>query len=197
MTKAPRLGYVKSRLGVEIGVHHALGLYRCFLLDMVKILAELDQEFIVYFTPGNAESELLNLLGKQEFMKQVGENLGERLFNGLEMAYIKGYTHAVALASDVPDISHEYLVEVVEMLKIHDGVIGPSTDGGYNLIGFELSKNRLDYFSGIKWGTERVFEDTMRRLKGLLVHVMPFWRDIDDMSDLKPVSYTHLTLPTN
>jgi glycosyltransferase A (GT-A) superfamily protein (DUF2064 family) len=39
------------------------------------------------------------------------------------------------------------------------------------------------------WGTERVFEDTMKVLKNLnqRVHTLPYLRDIDTVDDLKNI----------
>ena len=48
------------------------------------------------------------------------------------------YKYCIALASDVPDITVDYLCESVESLKTHDVVIGPSKDGGYYLLGMKM-----------------------------------------------------------
>lgn len=185
MTKAPILGSVKSRLAAEIGVHHALELYRCFLLDIIKVLRQIDSDYIVYYTPSDALPELSNFLGEQTYWKQVGVDLGERLFNGLKKAYVHGYSHAVAMASDIPDIPLEYLLETLEALRTSDAVIGPSTDGGYNLIGLDLSMIKPSIFSGVNWGTETVLDETLKRLEDYCVHVLPVWSDIDRVADLE------------
>lgn len=145
MTKAPRLGSVKSRLSNEIGDIHAVEVYKCFLLDIIETLVQLGEDFIIYYTPRGAKELLSELLGNKEYKLQSGSDLGERLYNGMEMANELNYKYCIALASDVPDITVDYLRWTVESLKTHDVVVGPSTDGGYNLIGLDLDLNSIGF----------------------------------------------------
>jgi len=184
MTKVPVIGGVKSRLGAEIGESHAAMLYRCFLLDEVETLDQLGEDYIIYYTPEDGRSLLVRLLGDQLYEPQRGVDLGERLYYGLEMARRLGYTHGVALASDVPDITVDYLRQVVEALRTRDVVVGLSSDGGYNLIGFRLGLNSRSFFTDVNWGTQTVFAETMKKLDGYSVDVLPVWSDIDVASDL-------------
>ena len=59
-------------------------------------------------------------------------------------------------------------MEAIEILVHKEMVLGPSTDGGYWLIG--LSKKLLNPvciwpFSGIKWGTNKVLKQTIQLAK--------------------------------
>ena len=96
-----------------------------------------------------------------------------------------GYRCAIALASDVPDITDAYLTGCAEALGSHDAVIGPCTDGGYNLIGLNLEHLDKWFFTGITWGTDTVFSETLERLGGLDTHVLEPMGDIDNASDLE------------
>lgn len=186
MTKAPRLGDVKSRLAAELGEEYSVGLYRCFLLDMLETLSSTGAPFIIYYTPDDALDELKTLLGEDhQYIPQEGNDLGERLYNGMKIVEELGFHCAVVLASDVPDITVEYLSCCVDALDGHDAVIGPSTDGGYNLLGLNLDHLDEGFFSGVTWGTETVFEETIQRLEGLDVHLLDPMGDIDDASDLE------------
>ena len=186
MTKAPRVGDVKSRLATEMGNERAAELYRCFLLDLLDTLKEVGTPFIIYYTPADALDELKIMLGEEhQFIPQEGGDLGERLYHGLEIAKKLGYRSTIALASDVPDITEEYLTGCVEALGMHEAVIGPSTDGGYNLIGLNLDHLDERFFTGINWGTDTVFSESMERLAGLDIHVPAPWSDIDNASDLE------------
>jgi len=186
MTKAPRVGEVKSRLASEYGEEYAAGLYRCFLLDLLETLKTTGVPFIIYFTPADALDELRTLMGDDYIYVAQGKgDLGDRLYNGLVKAKELGYRRVVALASDVPDIPVEYLTLCVDSLVSHDAVIGPSLDGGYNLIGLNLEFIDSRFFTGITWGTDTVFRETMDRLAGLDVQVLAPWGDIDKASDLE------------
>lgn len=186
MTKTPILGKVKSRLGAEIGIQHTVKLYTCFLLDMVETLNKLEEEYIIYYTPEKSLETLQSIIGEDKnYIPQVGRNLGERLYYGLEKIRELGYTHGYALASDVPDLSLDYLKEAIKSLKKHRLVIGPSFDGGYNLIGYDLIINNPDFYKGITWSSITVYKETMKRLENINKHVLPAWRDIDTMLDLE------------
>jgi glycosyltransferase A (GT-A) superfamily protein (DUF2064 family) len=52
-------------------------------------------------------------------------------------------------------------------------VFGPSTGGGYYLLGLKTAHRRL--FEGITWGTERVAAQTLERARELKleVHMLP------------------------
>ena len=49
---------------------------------------------------------------------------------------------AIFIGTDLPSISHLDLIQALEILQQKEMVIGPSTDGGYWLIG--LSKKLLE-----------------------------------------------------
>ena len=75
----------------------------------------------------------------------------------------------------------------------HDAVIGPSADGGYYLIGFGKETFLPALFHGILWGTGTVFEKTMAVFQGRdsKVHVLPHWRDIDRVDDIREFFSRH------
>ena len=64
-------------------------------------------------------------------------------------------------------------------------VLGPSTDGGYYLIGLKGPHRRL--FEDVDWSTERVATQTLARAKELClpVHHLPSWYDVDDADALR------------
>jgi len=192
MTKVPIKGEVKSRLEAEIGKQHAVEIYTCFLRDMVETLDRLGEDYIIYFTPEEDLDILKSIIGEDKnYLSQIGENLGERLYNGLEKIRELGYDYGFALASDVPDLSLDFLEEAIGSLRKYQLVIGPSFDGGYNLIGYNLKINRPEFYNGIKWGSNLVYDETIKRLDQIDKHVLPLWRDIDNISDLRKNQLNH------
>jgi hypothetical protein len=79
------------------------------------------------------------------------------------------------------------LVETAEVLARPGdrAVLGPSTDGGYYLLGLKHAHRRL--FDDIDWSTERVALQTLDRANeiGLDVHYLPAWYDVDDSQSLR------------
>ena len=85
------------------------------------------------------------------------------------------------------DPADALLVETAELLARPGdrAVLGPSTDGGYYLLGLKRAHRRL--FDDIDWSTDA---SRARRLNGrseigLEVHRLPVWYDVDDLHALR------------
>jgi rSAM/selenodomain-associated transferase 1 len=166
----------------------AVRLYKRFLLEMLSTLNKGTFLFYLCFYPADALEDLRNWLGEEYlYMTQQGEDLGERMKNGFIEAFAMNFKRVVLIGSDIPDLPLEFIEEALASLQEKDVVIGPSLDGGYYLIGFKDKKFSPQAFKGIPWGTERVFEETMKILKheGLTIHILQPWRDIDTVEDLR------------
>ena len=186
--KSPEKGKVKSRLAAVIGDEPAAKLYRDFIMQMLSTLKTGDFPFYIYFYPKNAQKGLKAWLGDQHhYIPQKGKDLGERMRNGFIEAFEMGFKRVVLIGSDIPELPLEFIEEAFASLEEKDAVIGPSYDGGYYLIGFKDKTFSSQVFEGITWGTETVFEDSIKVLKKLrqTVHTLPYRRDIDTVEDLK------------
>ena len=64
-------------------------------------------------------------------------------------------------------------------------MLGPSSDGGYYLLGLQTAHRRM--FEDIAWSTGRVAAQTLERAReiGLDVHMLPVWYDVDDIEGLR------------
>lgn len=185
LVKHPRRGEVKGRLGRHLDQEVVVELYRNFVLDILTALDEAGVRHSVAFHPPRAEEALRNWLGPdRSYFAQRGGDPPERAMNTLADAFSRGEARAVILASDVPDIAGEVIVEALAALEDHDAVIGPSPDGGYYLIGFRREAFLPEAFQGIGWSTPSALRDTLARLDGLAVHHLPAWSDVDTMDDL-------------
>ena len=62
-------------------------------------------------------------------------------------------------------------------------MLGPSTDGGYYLIG--MVGKFFEVFDGIAWGTDQVLDETLDRVKkaGVSLELLPVWYDVDFPED--------------
>lgn len=189
--KSPATGRVKTRLAAEIGQEAAVGLYKCFVEDLLATVEKFGGDFVLCFHPPEAKSDLLQWLGEQySYTPQAGNGLGERLKNAFADAFEQGFSKVVAIGSDSPDLPEDYLRQAFERLESHDAVIGPSSDGGYYLIGFSEVSFVADAFDDIAWSTSTVCDQTRTRLKTLELnfHLLPLWHDVDTRSDLKSLA---------
>jgi uncharacterized protein len=189
MAKVPGIGPVKSRLHAALTAERATELYRCFLLDRLDVVAELDGVSpIVAFTPDEAEQVMRELAPPRfQLVPQRGADLGERLSALLTGLLERGHVGAIAIDSDSPTLPVEYVAEAAQVLADRrcDLVLGPCEDGGYYLIGLGSPQSVL--FEGIPWSTDAVFAMTLdkARVRGLAVHVLPRWFDVDTEADLQ------------
>jgi uncharacterized protein len=114
---------------------------------------------------------------------QPSGDLGVRMNFALRTA-LQHDVAALVIGTDVPDITPAILAQAFEALRSHDVVLGPAGDGGYYLIGMKHLYPEL--FSGIEWGTERVWNQTCDITSGLGLKLsrLPMLGDVDRPGDL-------------
>lgn len=186
MAKDPRAGTVKTRLCPPLTPETAARLSRCFLSDVLDLVASIrDVDPVVAYSPKEAGPEFARLTsGRFLLVPQEGEGLGERLESTFRTLFDRGYERVSAMSTDSPDLPVEYLQEAFRRLERAPVVVGPCPDGGYYLIG--LSKLIPAFFRDMPWSTERVVAETDTRAKemGLAVSYLPPWHDVDTAADL-------------
>ncbi|MBI2361578.1 MAG: TIGR04282 family arsenosugar biosynthesis glycosyltransferase [Deltaproteobacteria bacterium] len=189
MAKAPWPGQVKTRLCPPLSYEEAAELYRCFLLDKIEQVKALKKATpAIAYTPEDAKSLFEDMASPSFiFIPQQGVDLGSRLFSTLHQLLGLGYTKVIAIDSDTPTLSLDYIQRALTVLSEPeiDLVLGPCEDGGYYLIG--LRKLHRELFDGITWSSAHVFSQTIRRAqaKGLNVACLPSWYDVDTPEDLQ------------
>ena len=129
--KAPRPGFVKTRLASTIGGEVACGAYRRLAETVLTRLSPLPRVEI-RFTPDDAEDEINNWLRKGWVATpQGGGDLGERMHR----AFMEAGGPAIIIGSDCPYLELNDIELATKELQAHDMVLGPAADGGYWLIG--------------------------------------------------------------
>jgi glycosyltransferase A (GT-A) superfamily protein (DUF2064 family) len=98
---------------------------------------------------------------------------------------LKTHKNAVIIGSDCPTLTTEIMERAFAQLEIHDFVVGPSTDGGYYLLGFGKNTAHNLVFDNMEWSTDTVLPTTLRRIKkhGKTVFLLPELTDIDEAKD--------------
>ncbi len=186
--KSPATGKVKTRLAAEIGEDAALRFYRCFVEDLLSMIAIVNGQLRLCFHPPEAMSQMRQWLGdRHSYTPQRGRDLGDKMKNGFIDAFEEGFTKVVIIGSDIPDLPEEFLRQAFNRLDSSDAVIGPSSDGGYYLIGFSRDSFLAEAFDDIAWSTSEVFDQTRIKLDAhrLTVHLLPQWHDVDTREDLQ------------
>jgi rSAM/selenodomain-associated transferase 1 len=187
LVKYPENGRVKSRLAAALDEKTAADLYRCFVGDLLHTLRQSSYPFKISYFPPDLEDKVGQWLGKElAYQPQAGANLGERMKNAFAQIFREGFRQVLLIGSDSPDLPGTIFDEAFHALVHNDAVLGPSPDGGYYLIGFKTQTFLPHVFTGVEWGTEKVFAQTMSVFEShqYRVHILPPWRDVDRIEDL-------------
>jgi uncharacterized protein len=196
--KAPLAGQVKTRLCPPLSLTEAAELARCFLVDTVERACRLPGvQVYLAITPAESEPLFRALLPfPVKYLAQRGTSLGEREHNVFIDLLRRGSTCIVLIGSDIPTLPLSHLREAFRHLEDArcDVVFGPSSDGGYYLVGMRAPHPEL--FENITWSTSSVMAETLEHAQkhGLNVALVPSWHDVDDNDDLSHL-VTELSRP--
>lgn len=189
--KAPEQGKVKTRLEGFFSPHQILAIYEAMLRDVLELVQDLQDQIphiSVYWTGDTRPTPPSKWV--QEFATlhhdiQRGDDLGARMYHAMEDEFARGRQKILLIGCDSPHLPSGFVLQALDRLETEDWVLGPSTDGGYYLIGATCLLK--DPFKGIEWGTEMVLEQSLAVLKdmGLRVGLLPPWSDLDREEDLQ------------
>lgn len=185
--KYPKAGAVKTRLAEKIGDQKAAQLYTQMAMDTIDHIRQTNFPFEILYWPNEYGLQMPAMFGVENiYVPQEGKDLSERLINGFNRAFKNGFEYAIAVGSDSPDMPQETVTEAFMNLKSSDAVLGPTSDGGYYLIGFSKTAFVREVFDNISWSTPQVLSQTLVALKNQnkTVALTPEWQDIDTFDDL-------------
>ena len=180
--KSPAAGSAKTRLRSHLSDGQRAALYAAFIVDSAEsLLASAAELKVIAYAPATAEVEIRRLLpdesGEVQFVPQPEADLGDRMASLIEWSFEKGARRTVLLGSDSPSLPSSFIDRGLELLQENDLVLGPSTDGGYYLVG--QSRTDSAVFAGIDWSTGRVLEQTLAAAGSSKLGLLPPWYDVD------------------
>jgi rSAM/selenodomain-associated transferase 1 len=192
MAKASTPGRTKTRLVPPLSYVEAADLNTAFLRDVADnllsaaILADITGWMA--YAPAGSEAFFKDALPPAiGLIETTKPDFGVCLFHAAATLLEAGHGAACLLNSDSPTLPVGYLVAAATALAAPGDrvVLGPSTDGGYYLIG--LKRPHRGLFEGVEWSTERVFRQTLARCAELRLPVfeLPAWYDVDDADGLR------------
>jgi rSAM/selenodomain-associated transferase 1 len=190
--KDPVAGQVKTRLSSLLDNSTTLSLYHHFLRDSIEkvcSVAEVDRFIGIASDPQTSYFGDVSRSHSVQLFVQEGDNLGDRMRRAFEDRFKEGYERVVIIGADSPTLPTAYIEQALQSQK--EVVIGPSTDGGYYLIG--MQGKVTDVFEGVSWGTDQVLSETLNALKDQRAEaeLLPVWYDVDLPEDLRFLK-THL-----
>lgn len=190
--RLPELGKVKTRLASSLGPQRALVVYQAMLRDLLAGIgtSTADTEIEILWAPtaaANGEA-LRRAFGTHSLAMQTGATLGDRLAMAFsERFFFHRAEKIVAIGVDDPRLSRETIDHSFGLLESCEWTVGPATDGGYYLIGCRAGSYETSVFAEITWGTDRVLQQTLDKIREVRcsVALLPARRDIDTAEDLE------------
>lgn len=173
----PEPGKAKTRLIPDFGPEGAAAIYTKLLAHTVEVARESGIPFELRAT--GAEPDVFrSALGEELRVIDQGEgDLTDKL--------ARVPAPAIVIGSDCPGLTPQHLWAAHDTLATEEMVIGPASDGGYYLLGYNSDARFA--FDDMPWSTDKVFEETLRRFvsHGIRPAVMPELSDIDTAADLE------------
>ncbi len=177
--KTPRLGRVKSRLAADVGAVAATAFYRRTLDAVLPPLAR-DARWRCWLavTPDRDVHDAGSWPAGWRPIPQGDGDLGQRMARPLRRL---APGPVVIIGTDVPDIRPRHVARAFEALGANDAVFGPSSDGGYWLIGLGRRHRVRAPFKDVRWSTEHALADTLANFDdGTKIALLETLDDIDD-----------------
>lgn len=191
-------GQTKTRLAASIGIGAAADVSRQLLQTTLERLSKLRMPGLtrqLAYSPADRGPEFEALIagvggGWCAAAQSLGD-LGTRMKLHFESA-LREAGSAVLVGSDSPHLPLEAVVEAIDWLSDPSAerrlVLGPTTDGGYWLIG--AAGPLPPIFDAMPWSDPALLQATLDRLaeagwrEGADYRLLPRWYDVDDEHDL-------------
>lgn len=182
-TRNPEVGKVKTRLAKGVGDQNALEIYKTLLEHTKDVVSQVDCTRRVGYSVKVRDNDMWDTTIFEKF-KQEGEDLGDRMYNAFNQAFLDGYQNVLIIGSDLYDLQPDHINQAFTALESNNTVIGPAQDGGYYLLG--MNNLIKEVFYNKDWGSDSVYQDTIANLATKKTHILETLNDIDFASDLKP-----------
>jgi rSAM/selenodomain-associated transferase 2/rSAM/selenodomain-associated transferase 1 len=200
-TRYPQASTTKTRLIPALGAAGAAQLHRHLaewtLHQALQLCAtSLRSPSVEVRFVGSSLEQMQAWLGSSiRYLGQGDGDLGQRMARSFQDAFQMGSQRVIVIGTDCPSLDVALLEMAFAQLETHELVLGPAEDGGYYLIG--LSRFIPDLFIGIPWGSDQVFDLTLKlaQQQNLSYFLLPQHSDIDRPEDLAKVQFPFKILP--
>lgn len=199
LIRNPELGKCKTRLAATIGDEKALIFYRNMLKRTKEVVEKVVADKVVSYSSYIDLDDLWP--NNPPFYKQVQNqqpDLGLKMQSAFEVSFAAGYKSVCIIGSDCYNLNENIIEEAFKVLENKDVVLGPSTDGGYYLLG--MNTMHQEFFHHKRWSTDSVASDTIQDFKNLNLDysLLKDLTDIDveeDLHSLPADVVSHLLKP--
>lgn len=190
--KAPIAGQVKTRLMPQLSAEQAANVHVRLTERTLSLLTKHPFcQVQLWCSPDTQHSFFAHCMQKYavSLQQQQGDDLGERMHHAICKA-LETSNKVLLIGCDCPSLTIQDIDFAINALD-HDCVVfSPAEDGGYVMVA--MTKPHPELFLGLKWGHDKVLENSLQRADDNAVAVVKTklqW-DVDDISDL--IRFRHL-----
>lgn len=183
-TRVPKVGTTKTRLYDFVSPDTAVEIQKKLMKKNYNVLKKCGEEIVVYHDGQSIDdSVMVDILENREFSYQVGETLGDKMYNAIDEE-LQSSDKVILLGSDIYNLRENMVHTALKKLDEYDVVINPSVDGGYFLIG--MKKAIKEVFNLPSYGDNTVLENllTVCNEQKLSYYLGEAGLDIDTKEDL-------------
>ena len=183
-TRVPKVGTTKTRLYDFVSPDTSVEIQKKLMKKNYNVLKKCGEEIAVYHDGQSIDDKVMeNILENREFSYQVGETLGDKMYNAIDEE-LKSSDKVILLGSDIYNLQENMIHAAFENLDEYDVIINPSVDGGYFLIG--MKKAIKEVFDLPSYGDNTVLENllTVCNEQKLSYYLGEAGLDIDTKEDL-------------
>lgn len=188
-TRVPKPGVTKTRLLPILSGDQCARLHTAFLQDLSAVYAQVQADLFVSYTL-DPDWEMLKRVfpSAAGFFPQEGADLGEKMYNAIRHVLNQGYDSVILTGADLPPMTASHLESGFDGLTGADIVLGPTSDGGYYLVGMKQPHRAI--FENQRYGEASVLECTVTAGKsaGLNVALTTPCDDVDTPEDLRALT---------
>jgi rSAM/selenodomain-associated transferase 1 len=183
--RAPVPGETKTRLIPALGPEGAARLYEAFLEDALERFAGSFETTLS--CAGDVTHPSLKRLARTygvALRTQCEGDLGARMSHDLILMN-RSHGNGIIVGTDIPTLPLSLVVDAFRALERADVVLGPTSDGGYYLVGARGAWP--DLFRGVRFSSPHALADTLAAAEGAgaEVELLSPWYDIDEPEDLR------------
>ncbi len=181
--RVPRLGAVKTRLSIGIGM---LGAYQFYVRNTNQLVRRLASDgrwdVDLCLTPDHFRGVRRIWPSAVSLSLQGRGDIGTRMERAISRYPDR---KVILIGSDIPDIQNSDIASGFAAMRGRDLVFGPSKDGGYWLTGVRAGFLARGLYDNVRWSGPSALSDTLRNSQGKSVTLLRELYDIDDLKSFK------------
>lgn len=192
-TRFPEAGKTKTRLIPALGPEKAAKLQQRMTekisREALMLIKESAISVTIFYTGSNRKKMSAWLGNSFDYQHQCTGHIGIRMSDAFARILCNQHQSIILAGSDIPGLTAKIIREGFKSLNNADAIIGPSSDGGYYLVGMKAKdspKLSKILFSRIPWSTNYVLQTSLQHLidSGHSYSLLQTLSDIDRPEDL-------------